>query len=59
MNVNSVRWCYRNIANDEWEIDYWKSEVILFVVESCLNFRLFRIQGEGKGKRLNIFRLQI
>jgi len=26
---------YRNIANGEWEIDYWKSEVIMFVVDFC------------------------
>jgi hypothetical protein len=30
-NVNSVRCCL-NIVADEWEADYWKSEVITFAV---------------------------
>jgi hypothetical protein len=26
----------RNIATDEWQKDYWKSEVNIFFVEFCL-----------------------
>ena len=26
--VNSIRWCCWNIATDERDVDYWKSEVI-------------------------------
>ena len=38
--------CCWNIASDEWEVDYWKSEVITFVVEvyfqspSVVNFNV-------------------
>jgi hypothetical protein len=35
-NVNSITWCCWNIAVDESEIDYWKSEVITFVVKFFL-----------------------
>ena len=41
-NVNTISWCCCNIAVDESEVDYWKSEVITFVVE---------FQGEGQGKK--------
>ena len=32
-NVNSLRWWRSNIAIDEREVDYWKSEVNAFIVE--------------------------
>jgi hypothetical protein len=41
-----------DIATDEGEVPYWKSEVIAFVVEFCfLIFLRSRFQGEGQGKK--------
>jgi hypothetical protein len=28
-NINSIRWWCCNIATDEWEVDYWKSVVVV------------------------------
>jgi len=33
--VNTIHWSCCNIATDEREVDYWKSEVITFVIEFC------------------------
>jgi hypothetical protein len=35
---------------DEWKVDYWKSEVIAFVVEFLIFLRC-RFQGDGNGKK--------
>jgi hypothetical protein len=36
LNVTSIHWwCYWNIATDKLEVDYWASEVIMFVIEFC------------------------
>lgn len=32
-----------NIATEEWEVDYLKSEIITIVVQFC------RLQGKGRG----------
>ena len=34
-NVNSIHCCRWYIATDESEVDYWKSEVILFLASYC------------------------
>ena len=34
-NVNSILWWCWKIASDEREVDYWKSEVMVFVVNFC------------------------
>ena len=38
-NVNSVRWWCWNISTDERVVDYWKSEVITFVIEFKVKIR--------------------
>jgi len=35
VNVNSICWYCLNIATDEREVDYWKSEIITLVVKFC------------------------
>jgi len=37
--VNSIHWWGWNIATDEGEVDYWKSEVNTFVVEFLIFHR--------------------
>jgi len=39
-----------NIATDKREVDYWKSEVITFVVVLFLIFLCCRLRGESQGK---------
>jgi hypothetical protein len=36
-NVISIRWWCWNVATDERDVDYWKSEIITFVVDFFLN----------------------
>ena len=51
-NVNRIRWWYWKISTDETEVDYWKSEVIAFIVVVCFLISLrCRIQGEGQRKK--------
>jgi hypothetical protein len=45
-NVNSIRGRCWNIATNEREVDYWKYEVIMFVVEFFFIFRGCRFQGK-------------
>jgi hypothetical protein len=44
-------WRCWNIATNEKEVDYWKNEVITFVVEFFLIFRGCRFHGECQGKK--------
>ena len=50
--MNSIRWLYWNIANGAREVDYWKSEVIMFFCRRVLLliFLRCRFQVEGQGK---------
>ena len=50
--MNSILWLYWNIANDAREVDYWKSEVIMFFCRRVLLliFLRCRFQVEGQGK---------
>ena len=48
-NVNIVRWESRIVTTQSWEIYNRKSEVIVFVVNACMNvtsnnFYIFNIQ---------------
>ena len=52
--VSSSCW-FRNtiaicVATNEWEVDYWKREVITFVVEFSF-FICFRFPVESQGKQ--------
>ena len=47
--MNSIHWLCWNIANDAREVDYWKNEVIIFVVELLIFLRCrFQVEGQDK-----------
>jgi hypothetical protein len=50
-NVISIRWWCWNVATDERDVDYWKSEIITFVVDFFKIFLRCWFQGEGQGKK--------
>ena len=52
MSMNwEMNWCCWKIATDEREFDYWKSEVITFVVLLLYIVLPCRFQGEGQSKK--------